>query len=181
MKLRVFKVTTTQDNANSNQTWGTCSLPVTQLVSSLNRLDLEVQRDERKNKTFQVLQKSKQSKVTRETHSQNQWQNWERKKRRDLNKIVKDAKTFRIITALDINERTNLRSSEGDMLISHNDLKLLPSNTVRFRPLKIIFFHYLRKQKRGGVRYNILTKSGAEAPRTHEYDRCKIIHHYKVP
>lgn len=62
----------------------------------------------------------------------------------NLNKIIKDAKTFRIFTALDINKGSNLWSSKGDMLIPHYNFKLLPPNTVRFWPVDIIFLQDLK-------------------------------------
>ena len=73
----------------------------------------------------------------------------------DLNKIVENTKAFWIITALYINKRSNLWSSERYMLIPHNNLKLLAPNTVRFWPVVIIFLHYLNNTKQNKSKHNL--------------------------
>lgn len=62
---------------------------------------------------------------------------------KNLNKVIEDAKAFRIFAGLHINERSDLRRGERDVLIPHHNLQLLPPNPVRLGPVVIIFLHYL--------------------------------------
>ena len=62
-----------------------------------------------------------------------------------LDKIVKNSKTLRIFAALYIKKRPNFGSSERDVLISHHNLQLLSSNSVRLWPVVIIFLQNLRQ------------------------------------
>lgn len=61
----------------------------------------------------------------------------------DLNKIVKDAKAFWIGTGLNVDERSNLGSCEGNVLVPHDNLQLLASHTVGFRPVVVVLLHDL--------------------------------------
>lgn len=83
----------------------------------------------------------------------------------DLNKIIEYAKSFGILTALNIHQWPNLWSSEGDMLIPHNNFKLLTSNTIRFRPAAIIFLHDLKQDISKHKTINLMN----EKPTTHPW------------
>jgi len=61
----------------------------------------------------------------------------------DLNKIVKDAKAFRIRTGLNVDERPDLGSCEGNVLVPHDNLELLASHPIGFRPVVVVLLHDL--------------------------------------
>lgn len=61
----------------------------------------------------------------------------------NLDEVVEDAKPFRILTALDVDEGPDLGGGEGYVLVVHHDLQLLPANPVWWRPVVVILFHDL--------------------------------------
>ncbi len=54
--------------------------------------------------------------------------------RAHLDQIVKDAQAVRVLALLHLHERAQLGGSEGDVSLSQNDLQLLPSCLVWWRP-----------------------------------------------
>ena len=64
-----------------------------------------------------------------------------------LDKIIEDAKPFRILTTVNINKWSNLWCSKRNMFIPHNNLQLLPPNPVWLWPVIVIFLHNLKKQR----------------------------------
>jgi len=61
----------------------------------------------------------------------------------DLNKIVEDAKAFRIGTGLNVNERSDLGSREGNVLVPHDNLELLAPHPIGFGPVVVVLLHDL--------------------------------------
>ena len=81
-----------------------------QRVLDLYGLDLEVETDEGEHDTLEIL-----------------------------DQVVETSKTVWVSALININQTTNLASCERDMLISDNNLQLLPPDSVRLRPQSIIF------------------------------------------
>jgi hypothetical protein len=60
-----------------------------------------------------------------------------------LHEVVEDAQTLRILAGLDIDEGADLGGGEGDVLVPHDNLELLPSDTVGLRPVAVVLLHDL--------------------------------------
>lgn len=60
-----------------------------------------------------------------------------------LNKIIENPKAFGILATLHIDERSYFGSCKGNMLVSHNYFQLLTPNPIRLRPVVVVFLHYL--------------------------------------
>lgn len=71
----------------------------------LDRLDLEVETDEREHQTFQVL-----------------------------DEIVEETEPFRILGLVDVQQGADFRGGEGDVLVADENLKLLTSHTICWWP-----------------------------------------------
>lgn len=79
-------------------------------VVNLNRLDLEVQRDQAEHQCLQIL-----------------------------HQVVKDTQTLGVRRLGDIDQRANLSRLEADVLAPNLDLQLLPAVLVLLRPFAVVF------------------------------------------
>lgn len=61
-----------------------------------------------------------------------------------LNKIVEASETLRILAIVDVDKRSDLGRSERDMLVAHDDLELLTTDSVWWRPQLVVLLHDLR-------------------------------------
>lgn len=80
------------------------------LQGHLNGLDFEVEGNQREDETPQVL-----------------------------NKVVKDTKTFGILTILDVDQRTHFSRLKSNMIIADPDFKLLLANNILLWPVDVVF------------------------------------------
>jgi hypothetical protein len=62
----------------------------------------------------------------------------------NLDEVVEDAEALWVLAGLDVDEGSDLGGGEGDVLVAHDDLKLLPADAVGFRPVIVVFLHDLR-------------------------------------
>jgi len=61
----------------------------------------------------------------------------------DLHKVVKDPQTIRVFALLYLHKGPQLRGAERDVLVSKNDLELLPAYSVWCRPFIVILLQNL--------------------------------------
>ena len=66
--------------------------------------------------------------------------------RANLDEVVEDPEALRVLAGLDIDEGADLGGGEGDVLVAHDDLELLPADAVGLRPVAVVLLHNLRKQ-----------------------------------
>ena len=66
--------------------------------------------------------------------------------RANLDEVVEDPEALRVLAGLDIDEGADLGGGEGDVLVAHDDLELLPADAVGLRPVDVVLLHNLRKQ-----------------------------------
>ena len=66
--------------------------------------------------------------------------------RENLDEVVEDPEALRVLAGLDIDEGADLGGGEGDVLVAHDDLELLPANAIGLRPVAVVLLHNLRKQ-----------------------------------
>jgi len=66
--------------------------------------------------------------------------------RANLDEVVEDPEALRVLAGLDIDEGADLGGGEGDVLVAHDDLELLPANAIGLRPVAVVLLHNLRKQ-----------------------------------
>lgn len=62
---------------------------------------------------------------------------------KDLDEVVEDAEALGVLAGLDVDEGADLGGGEGDVLVPHHDLQLLPSHAVWLRPVAVILLHNL--------------------------------------
>ena len=66
--------------------------------------------------------------------------------RANLDEVVEDPEALRVLAGLDIDEGADLGGGEGDVLVAHDDLELLPADAIGLRPVAVVLLHNLRKQ-----------------------------------
>ena len=66
--------------------------------------------------------------------------------RENLDEVVEDPEALRVLAGLDIDEGADLGGGEGDVLVAHDDLELLPADAIGLRPVAVVLLHNLRKQ-----------------------------------
>jgi hypothetical protein len=62
---------------------------------------------------------------------------------KDLDEVVEDAEALRVLAGLDVDEGANLGGGEGDVLVAHNNLELLPPHAVGLWPVVVVLLHNL--------------------------------------
>ena len=65
--------------------------------------------------------------------------------RANLDEVVEDPEALRVLAGLDIDEGADLGGGEGDVLVAHDDLELLPADAVGLRPVAVVLLHNLRR------------------------------------
>ena len=81
----------------------------------LDGLDLEVKSDQGKYKTLEILYK-----------------------------VIEASQTVRVLAVIDIDERSNLRSGERNVLIADDNFQFLSSDAIGLGPGSIVFIHDFR-------------------------------------
>ena len=66
--------------------------------------------------------------------------------RANLDEVVEDPEALRVLAGLDIDEGADLGGGEGDVLVAHDDLELLPADAIGLRPVAVVLLHNLREQ-----------------------------------
>jgi hypothetical protein len=72
--------------------------------------------------------------------------------RANLDEVVEDPEALRVLAGLDIDEGADLGGGEGDVLVAHDDLELLPADAVGLRPVDVVLLHNLQAIKSNSER-----------------------------
>ena len=72
--------------------------------------------------------------------------------RENLDEVVEDPEALRVLAGLDIDEGADLGGGEGDVLVAHDDLELLPADAVGLRPVDVVLLHNLQAIKSNSER-----------------------------